>query len=197
MNKWHYYLAIITFVVFCIIWATYDKPFVQALDSSFFDLFYGNKLITMFHYLGETKLIFSISFILLLFIWSKFRDYKLIMFVLLTVGVGYGLYQFLKHLIERPRPDIVDQLSTYSFPSGHAVHGLLYLLTITYVIHKAVLSKRISTIVWIVTIILIFLIGFSRITEGRHFASDVVAGWMIGYSWFTLCIWWYEQEKPR
>ncbi|MFP5304066.1 hypothetical protein R2R70_23080, partial [Cobetia sp. SIMBA_158] len=78
--------------------------------------------ITLFHYLGETKVIFIISFILLIFVWIRLKDLKLILFILLKVGFGYGLYQFLKHLIERPRPEFADQLSTYSFPSGHATH---------------------------------------------------------------------------
>ncbi|WP_185807746.1 phosphatase PAP2 family protein [Lysinibacillus telephonicus] len=179
---------------------TYESPFIQALDTLASNLLYGVHWITMFHYFGETKFIFVISFIVLIFIGIRKRDYKLMLFVFMNVGIGFGLYQFLKYLIERPRPDIIDQFSTFSFPSGHALHGLVYLLTIAYVFDhtsdRVINSKKNSRTVWITAIILILFIGLSRITEGRHYASDVLAGWMLGYSWFILSVWWYEQGNP-
>lgn len=193
MNKSNYVIAVCTFVVFCIIWMTYDTSFIQSFDRIASDLLYGNKFITMFHYLGETKFIFAVTIIVLIVIWFREHDYRLMVFVIFSVGAGYGIYQLLKRVIERPRPEIVDQFSTFSFPSGHAVHGLLYLLTIAYLINRTVASIRASIIVWLSAIILAFLIGLSRITEGRHFASDVLAGWMLGYSWFVLCLWWYKR----
>ena len=192
MNKLQYVLAFCTFGIFCILWTTYETPFIQTFDKGAFDLLDGNKFITMFHYLGETKFIFAVTIIVSIIIWFRKQDYKLMVFVIFSVGGGYGLYQFLKRVIERPRPDIVDQLSTFSFPSGHAVHGLLYLFTIAYITNRTFTSKRASLIVWITAIILALLIGTSRITAARHFASDVIAGWMLGYSWFILCFWWYK-----
>lgn len=201
MNKRHYVIAICTFILFCILWMTYETSFIQSIDTAASKLLYGTHWITMFHYLGETKFIFIVSFIVLVIIWIRKRDYKLMLFVFLNVVVGFGLYQFLKHLIERPRPAIVDQFSTYSFPSGHALHGLVYLLTIAYVFDhvfdKIITSKKNSLTVWITAIILILFIGLSRITEGRHYASDVIAGWMLGYSWFILSVWWYEQGDRK
>lgn len=193
MIKLQYVFAVCAFIVFCILWMTYETPFIQAFDKVAFDSLSGNKFITMFHYLGETKYIFTIIIIVLIILWIRKQDYKLMVFVILSVGVGYGLYQFLKRIIERPRPEITDQFSTFSFPSGHAVHGLLYLLTIAYLLNRTVTSKRVSIIIWISAIILALLIGLSRIIEERHFASDVLAGWLLGYSWFILCLWWYKR----
>lgn len=149
----------------------------------------------MFHHIGETNFIFTVAIILCIFIWIYKKDYKLIGFVIVSVGGGYGLYQLLKHLIERPRPDIADQFSTFSFPSGHAVHGLLYIFTITYALNRLYTLNKSSLIVWIAAIILALLIGISRITEARHFASDVIAGWSLGYSWFILCVWFYIKSN--
>ena len=192
MNKLQYVLAVCTFVGFCILWTTYETPFIQAFDRRASDLLYGNKFITTFHYLGETKFIFAVTIIVGIIMWIRKQDYKLMVFLIFSVGGGYVLYQLLKRIIERPRPDIADQFSTYSFPSGHAVHGLLYIFTIVYVLSQIFTSKRASLIVWITAIILTLLIGLSRIAEARHFASDVIAGWLLGYSWFILCLWWYK-----
>lgn len=192
MNKWPYMLAVFTFVVFCFLWITYETASIQAFDERAFDLLYGNKFITMFHHLGETKFIFAVTVILCIIIWIRKRNYRLVSFVIFSVGGGYGLYQILKRVIERPRPDIADQFSTFSFPSGHAVHGLVFLFTIAYALNRIFTLNRASLIVWIAAIVLTLLIGVSRITEARHFASDVIAGWSLGYSWFMLCFWWYK-----
>ena len=101
----------------------------------------------------------------------------------------------IKRVIERPRPELTDQFSTFSFPLGYAVHGLLYLFTIAYVLNRLYTSNRASLVVWIVTIVLTLLIGVSRITEARHFASDVVADWSLGYSWFIFCLWFYIRSN--
>lgn len=192
MNRFHYGFATFTLVVFCILWMTFETPAIRVFDQQASDLLFGIDFITPFHYLGETKVIFGVSLIVLLIIWVRLRDYKLMFFVFLTIGVGYGSYQFLKRVIERPRPEIVDQLATFSFPSGHATHGILFLLTLAFVFSELVKSKKASQVAWGVAIVIFVLIGLSRITEGRHFASDVLAGWALGYTWFTLCSWWYK-----
>ncbi|MEK5080789.1 phosphatase PAP2 family protein [Solibacillus sp. FSL W7-1436] len=152
-------------------------------------------LFFIFRAYGETKFIFTVAIILCILIWLRKKDFRLIGFVIFSVGGGYGLYQLLKRLIERPRPDIADQFSTFSFPSGHAVHGLLYVFTIAYVLNRLYNFNKASLIVWIAAIILTLLIGLSRITEARHFASDVIAGWSLGYSWFIFIVWLYLKNK--
>ncbi|QCR31228.1 phosphatase PAP2 family protein [Lysinibacillus sp. SGAir0095] len=191
MNKVHYIFALFTFVVFCILWMTYETDAIKAFDQRASDLLFGIDSITWFHYLGETKVIFGVSLIVLVMIWVRLRDYNLMFFVFLTIGIGYGLYQFLKRVVERPRPEIVDQFTTFSFPSGHATHGILFLLTLAFVFSRLVKSKKASQVGWIMAIIIFVLIGLSRVTEGRHFASDVLAGWSLGYTWFIICAWWY------
>lgn len=191
MHKFQYVFAVFTFTVFCILWRTYETDAIKAFDQGASNLLFGVDSITAFHYLGETKVIFGVSLIVLIIIWVRLRDYKLMFFVFLTIGIGYGLYQFLKRVVERPRPEIVDQFPTFSFPSGHATHGILFLLTLAFVFSRLVKSKKDSLAGWIIAIAIFVLIGLSRVTEGRHFASDVLAGWSLGYTWFTVCTWWY------
>lgn len=195
MRKFHYIFAVFTFVVFCILWMTFETPAILSFDKKAADLMYGIDFITWFHNLGETNVIFGVSLVVLIIIWVRLRDYKLMFFTFLTIGVGFGLYQFLKRVVERPRPEIVDQYTTFSFPSGHATHGILFLLTLAFVFSLLVKSKKASQIGWILAIIIFMLIGLSRVTEARHYASDVLAGWSLGYTWFTICSWWYRTSN--
>ena len=75
--------------------------------------------------------------------------------------------------------------------------AMLYLLTIAYFLSAEFVGKKKSTVIWFVAIMLIFLIGLSRIAGSRHYATDVIAGWSLGYTWFVLCVLWYETRRRQ
>lgn len=197
MNKRLSFFAIAAFLIFCLFMLSYDTQFIAVVDQAAFDLLYGNETIAIFHSLGATKVIIAVTFVLAIFAWFRFRKIQLVLFILVTVGLGYYLNQILKQIIERPRPEFLNQFTSFSFPSGHAMVGLLYLFTIAYVLGKTVSSIKVRSILWIIAAILILFIGLSRIAEGHHYASDIFAGWMLGCSWFTLCVKLYEISFKR
>ena len=197
MKNWMLILAIVTFFVFVFLMYTFDTPPLINFDKEMTALMEGNKFIEWFHYLGETKFIFSVGIVLLIWLWLYKGDYYGMFLVLLTYPGGFLLNQLIKRIVERPRPEIADQLNSFSFPSGHAMMAMLYLLTIAYFLSGEFVGKKKSTIIWIMAIILIILIGLSRIAGSRHFATDVIAGWSLGYTWFVLCVLWYETRKRQ
>ena len=190
-----YLFAVVTFAIFVIISLNFNRVRFETLDSTIESLLRGNESIILFHYLGETTFIVTVTVLLLLFLWIYKRNYRDMLFTLLTIGVGNSINQLLKHYFERPRPDILDQLSTYSFPSGHSQMSVLYLFTIAYLFSNMTNSNLKAMTIWSIAIVLAFLIGLSRIAEGRHYPTDVLAGWSIGYSWFIICVLWYESNK--
>lgn len=195
MKKWTSILAIPSLILFFLLFMNYEKENVVELDENMDQLFGGNTFIGFFHYFGETKLIITIALIMMIVLWLKHRNYRGMFFVLLTIAGGNALNQWVKRLVERPRPEIVDQFSTYSFPSGHAMVGLLYLFTIAYLLSEQMKNHQGALIVWCIIIIITLLVGLSRIAESRHYGSDVIAGWALGYSWFILGVLVYEQSK--
>ena len=60
----------------------------------------------------------------------------------------------------------------FSFPSGHSTNGTASYGSI------AVYKKEKKY--WALALILIFLIGFSRVFVGVHFVTDVLSGWVLG-----------------
>jgi membrane-associated phospholipid phosphatase len=105
---------------------------------------------------------------------------------------GSGLNSSLKLFFHGARPYWFDTrvkaLSTetsFGFPSGHAQ-------TAASVWGRLAADIR-RQWVTIVSVILIFLIGLSRIYLGVHFTSDVVGGWLFGLIVLVLFIW---LEKP-
>lgn len=197
MKNWMLILAIVTFLIFIFLMYTFGTPTFINFDKEMASLIGGNKFIEWFHYLGDTKFIFSIGIVLLIWLWFYKGNYYGMFLVLLTYPGGFLLNQLIKRIVERPRPEIADQLTSFSFPSGHAMMAMLYLLTIAYFLSEGFVRKKKSTVIWVVAIILIILIGLSRIAGSRHYATDVIAGWSLGYTWFVLCVLWYETRKRK
>jgi len=73
--------------------------------------------------------------------------------------------------------------TSFGVPSNHAQSA-----TVVWGILAAYLRKWWS---WLITVLLILLIGLSRLYLGVHFPHDVVLGWLIGglILWLTLRFW--------
>jgi diacylglycerol kinase family enzyme/membrane-associated phospholipid phosphatase len=86
----------------------------------------------------------------------------------------------MKQLVNRPRPDVSDQIEGLSFPSGHAtaiaaVAGLLIILTV-----QRVKRPRLRVLLVVGWLAVAVLVGVDRVFVGAHHPSDVVAGWLLG-----------------
>jgi undecaprenyl-diphosphatase len=91
----------------------------------------------------------------------------------------------LKHAFHRPRPAAFFGAtpSTYSFPSGHALGSFCF-----YGMLAAILAARAGGwgskfCVWTSAVVLVGMIGFSRIYLGVHYPSDVIAGYCVAAVW--------------
>ena len=194
MKKWTYPLAIVTLIVFFVLRATYQGEAVRKFDGQMAEWLLGNKFIDFFHYIGEPKFVAGVAIILIVYLAWKMKNYRGMVLVLLTFAAGSVLNHLLKIWVQRPRPEIEDQLTSFSFPSGHSMSGLLYLFTTAYILSEGNTKAR-NIQLWIGAIVLTALIGMSRVAGARHFASDVLAGWSVGFIWFVICVIWYERRK--
>ena len=114
------------------------------------------------------------------FIWAKGK----IMMVSVTMLATMGIMHLLKLIFGRPRPPheflLGEPLQTYSFPSGHATMTMTLVGLLLILFYRSNLPHL---AVWLLSAILLpltFLVGFSRIYLGYHYASDVLAGFLIG-----------------
>ena len=109
---------------------------------------------------------------------------------LLNLICVFLLNYLLKIIFARSRPIDINLIveTGFSFPSGHAmislgIYGFLIYLLLSSGKNK--ISKIIGTAS---LILLIFLIGISRIYLGVHYATDVIAGFIISASYLLLFI---------
>ena len=89
----------------------------------------------------------------------------------------------LKMLFERARPDdilpLIEQ-GGYSFPSGHAVTSMAFYGILLFLVQTRMEDRKKANALSLVLLLLIVLIGPSRIYLGVHYPTDVLAGWAEG-----------------
>lgn len=108
---------------------------------------------------------------------------------------------FFKFLFRTPRPSWVSDTvvghvheSSFGLPSGHAQNAASVWGWMAVEVKQRWFS--------IVMVVLIFLIGVSRLVLGVHFLGDVLLGWLIGSllvwafaSWFQKIGHWFEAQS--
>ena len=194
MKKTAYALGGVGLFACIAIWLNLQSDAILQLDTTAANWFKGNELLAVFHYIGEPVFVVIIVALTMLVLWLR-KNYRAMLFVLIANAGGTLLNQGFKYLIQRPRPERLEQLSSFSFPSGHSMGGIIYLFTLAYIFSQYTTSQKRAYLVWLGALLLTLLIGLSRIAESRHFGSDVLGGFSLGFAWFMLCVFWYEYRQ--
>jgi membrane-associated phospholipid phosphatase len=105
--------------------------------------------------------------------------------------------------VQRPRPEghgiaVLQQVTNYfSFPSGHVVHVIAFFGVLLFLTFQ---TRRWPAVTWllrIVLLLLILLIGPSRVMEGEHWPTDIIEGFLIGAFWLVVAVHWYWWAGTR
>lgn len=118
------------------------------------------------------------------------RQVKIALLVVVAIGGGMLLNTFLKIGFDRPRPDLVPHevaVYTASFPSGHAMLSAIVYLTLGALLVRTQPQRRLKAYIFVLTVLLTLLVGFSRVYLGVHWPTDVLAGWAAGATWALVC----------
>ena len=136
--------------------------------------------------LGSAEVLIGITVILFILLKNK-KVGACIAFNLIIIG---AINQALKLLVQRPRPEgfrLIEETG-YSFPSGHSMASTAFYGLMIYLVFKNVKNKTAKTIICALFGLLIILIGMSRIYLGVHYASDVIAGFVLSIAYLVVYI---------
>ena len=123
------------------------------------------------------------------FAWKRW--WPSLVTLIVAVPGGMLLNEWVKVLVHRQRPFVdgpfVDW-SGYSFASGHTIAATLLYGQLALFILPAIKSRHWRRLTVASAVLLIALVGFSRIALGAHFLTDVLAAIVFGSIWLAFCL---------
>ena len=147
---------------------------------------YLTTFFKIFTNLGEWNMgIFLLLIISFLLIVKKKNKYNFIIW--LSAGGGVITAYIFKFAFDRVRPiGGLIQESSSSFPSLHAIVSISFYFLLAYLIAQETKNRILKYSAIIVGVIIVLLLGFSRVYLGVHYLSDVLAGYAMGDVWFLI-----------
>ncbi|WP_077511340.1 phosphatase PAP2 family protein [Rhodanobacter sp. B05] len=146
------------------------------------------RVIAVITDLGDKLWVTAVASLMLLMLllrrhWQLALAWAVALLGILPVNGG------LKMLFQRTRPlhdhgFIIEP--GWSFPSGHAFGSVVFYGMLAYVLLR--LSPRFHRTIIAAAVLLIGVVGISRILLQVHYFSDVLAGYTAGAAWLVLCI---------
>jgi undecaprenyl-diphosphatase len=122
------------------------------------------------------------------FLQKRYRD---LILLLVTIAGAQVLNALLKISVQRARPSFADPLVTaigFSFPSGHAMGAMVFYGLMAYFLMRDAQRDSERLLIFLIFLLTVGLIGFSRIYLGVHYPSDVLAGYLAGLGWLTITL---------
>jgi len=196
--------AVIIFVVLAflartIAYFTFDVTITRAVQT--FNAAWFDALMSVLTWIGFAPQSWIISILVILFLFVSGLKWETLVTTLSLIGsslLGLGI----KLVVVRPRPSadlirVMTQLNDYSFPSGHVLYFTTFFGFLLFLVYTLLKPSWWRTLLLVVLAAMVALIGISRIYEGQHWASDVLAAYLLGSIWLSLSILIYRWGKPR
>lgn len=110
--------------------------------------------------------------------WSSFFFFSgaMILGIIMAYGLKLGIH------FHRPKLEF-ESIDGFSYPSGHVVISTIFYGALAYLITHQKNMKH-GFLIYSASIIIIFMIAFSRIFLGVHWLFDIIGGILLGY----LCL---------
>ncbi|MGN9164926.1 phosphatase PAP2 family protein [Tissierellaceae bacterium HCP3S3_D8] len=147
------------------------------------------KIMKFISFIGSGKFLLPIIGVIVLYLIIKKKYYIAKLLLAGTIG-SYSVNFILKILFHRIRPIEFFRVnqSGYSFPSGHSMVSMSMYLMIAYILTRDEDDLKKKRFLYVLSIILVLLMGFSRLYLGVHWPTDVIGGYIVGYIVYYISI---------
>jgi undecaprenyl-diphosphatase len=198
-------VALVTFVwvtrrVFVLKQTSFDHAIFEFLGTHVTER--NNAIIKAFTFLGSHDFLIPANLTLIAY-YLFIRKHKWYSIKVPAIALSsLALMFILKNLFNRPRPDIplLYEARGLSFPSGHALMSITFYGLLIHIAYHNMKNKGLKWTFITLLILLILIIGFTRVYLRVHYTTDVLAGYSIGFVWLVFAIWLLnriEQKNKR
>jgi undecaprenyl-diphosphatase len=140
--------------------------------------------------LGARVVVYMVVLVASAFLWQSRHHYSAALLWVSVIGSGL-INTVLKLTFNRPRPDVfpwrTQHVGLASFPSGHAMTSIVAYGTLAFLIARLAPTRLSRRLTWVVAVLVIGIVGLSRLYLGVHYPSDVLAGFVVGGAWAVTC----------
>ena len=103
-----------------------------------------------------------------------------------------GIHILIKLLVDRPRPEfpiVISTPSLPSFPSGHALHALLFFGLLLIMVWDLIGARWLKIATAVLLGMGILACGASRVYLGVHWSSDIIGGYIFAGIAIAAILW--------
>lgn len=146
-----------------------------------------NEFMTFGFFLGKEDLQILGAILVAYFLYKRYWP-ELGMVLIGWIG-GSMIWSWLIYYFDRGRPAQQLGIEVHgipSFPSGHSMFVTLALGLLGYLLVPKMPSRFWRWIVAIAALLIMSFVGFSRVFQGGHYLSDVLAGYALALAWGAL-----------
>ena len=192
LTTWIILSAALLLIVFAI-WSaffskgTFDQKIFDCIDPQRTDG--RTRFVRFITWGGNTFFLIAANVLLLLFF--VFKKIKWLAITVAAIAISsVGLMSLLKNVIHRVRPSggMVEGVTNFSFPSGHSFMSVAFYGIFIWWAAISIKNKWQKGIAVTFLVLLILLIGFTRIYLRMHYATDVIAGFCMGTIWVIIVL---------
>jgi membrane-associated phospholipid phosphatase len=143
---------------------------------------------------NEVTLALATLLLLSFTVWrGRYRDTLL---VLSGMAGASALTLGFKHVVKRARPGADFRAPgagadhSYSFPSGHTLNTTVFVILLVAVLLPHLRARRSRVGAGAAAAVVAVAVGLSRLYLGYHWATDVLAGLLLGTTWALALVAW-------
>jgi len=141
-------------------------------------------------FVADVPVLAVLTLLAAVLLWRRTKALRAPGLLLIAMTGSAALTLGLKLLVERRRPGIAYVLgpvdTSYGFPSGHTLNSAVFFGVLAMVLGAGLRSRWARHGIAAVAVLLSLGIGASRVYLGYHWATDVLAGWLVAVSWLAV-----------
>ena len=156
--------------------------------------------------LGAGMVVWLVVIVASVFLWASRHRWSVALLWVSILGSGL-INSVMKLFFNRPRPQLFPWRAPYaglsSFPSGHSMTSMVCYATLAYLVARLEPNRFLRRFTFVVTGLLVVLIGLSRMYLGVHYPTDVLAGFTMGLAWASFsalgleALRYFRRRKPE
>ena len=141
-------------------------------------------------WLGSNAVIVPLLLVIAIILVVRRRAWRAVGLLILAVAGATGLSNVVKVAVGRSRPPVALWIGHYAgaaFPSGHATQAIAFYGMLA-IVFSAGRSPSVRLALWTGAMVVVLVVGASRVYLGAHWMGDVLGGYALGAAWISLIV---------